>query len=242
MPLISSSRHTEADLREWGRLEAFDAILARSPLLARKEKEALAAIRSFAAQGPCYVGVSWGKDSVVVAHLAIRAGVGPLVWFSGGRIENPDCRPTRDAFIAMFPRADYREVQLSGAADAVDVTGHDGGQREFEAASRAFGDRYISGVRAEESKARSLRMAKWGPSTENTCAPIGWWKGEDVFAYLHKHSLPVHPAYAMTFGGVLDRKRVRVGSIGGYRGTGRGRREWERHYYRDELEALEDGS
>lgn len=239
MPLIPSPRHSDADLREWRRLEAFDAVLSRSQALARKEERALESLRAFAAAGPCYVGVSWGKDSVVVAHLAVRAGVGPIAWFPAGIMENPDCALVRDAFLAMFPGVDYREIEASGPVIGPDVTGHDGAQREFEIASRSLGDRYVSGVRAEESRVRQLRMGRWGESTANTCAPIGWWTGEDVFAYLHKHALPVHPAYAMTFGGTLERKRVRVGTIGGYRGTGRGRREWERHYYADALEALE---
>lgn len=242
MSLIASPRHSREDVEHWKKMEAFDAVLARSDALTRKEEKALQAIRRFVQGGPCYVGVSWGKDSVVVAHLALRAGVGPLAWFPAGIIENPDCAAIRDAFLRMFPDAQYIEIEASGPIVGPDITGHDGAQREFEIASRSLGERYISGVRAEESQVRSLRMKRWGASTTNTCAPIGWWKGEEVFAYLHKYNLPVHPAYAMTFGGVLDRKRVRVGTIGGYRGTGRGRKEWERHYYGDVLEALEDGS
>lgn len=237
MPLIRSPRHTARDLAHWERLERFDAVLAASPALARKEAKALDVLRAFAAAGPCYVGTSWGKDSVVVAHLAWRAGVGPIAWLPAGVVENPDCVAVRDAFLAAHA-VDYREIEAPGPLVGPDVTGHDGAQREFEIASRSLGSRYVSGVRAEESKVRELRMARWGESSPNTCAPIGRWSSLDVFAYLHKHSLPIHPAYAMTFGGALDRGRVRVGTIGGYRGTGRGRREWERIYYGDVLEAI----
>lgn len=55
----------------------------------------------------------------------------------------------------------------------------------------------------------------------------------DVFAYLHKHDLPVHPAYAMTMGGFYDRRWLRVSSLGGLRGADRGRAEWEQQYYGD---------
>lgn len=48
----------------------------------------------------------------------------------------------------------------------------------------------------------------------------------------------MHPAYACSFGGALDRERIRVSSLGGQRGTGHGRREWEWAYYRDEMMAL----
>jgi len=52
-----------------------------------------------------------------------------------------------------------------------------------------------------------------------------------VFAYLNKHDLPIHPAYVMSFGGTLDRIRLRVDTLGLEAGTGKGRREWETHYY-----------
>src|SRR5690606_30297385 len=242
MGLIPSHRHSVADLEHWSKMEVFDAMRAKSPALEVREAKAQQVNREFAAQGPCYVGESRDKDSGVVVNLAFRTGVGPLAWFPAGIIENPDCAAVRDAFLRMFPDAQYIEIEASGPIVGPDITGHDGAQREFEIASRSLGERYISGVRAEESQARSLRMKRWGASTTNTCAPIGWWKGEEVFAYLHKYNLPVHPAYAMTFGGVLDRKRVRVGTIGGYRGTGRGRKEWERHYYGDVLEAINEHS
>ncbi len=86
-----------------------------------------------------------------------------------------------------------------------------------------------------------MRMSIHGISSLRTCAPIGWWTGGDVYAYLHQHGLPVHPAYACTMGGELDRDRVRVASLGGTRGTEFGRRQWEWAYYRDEIAVLFGG-
>lgn len=60
-----------------------------------------------------------------------------------------------------------------------------------------------------------------------------------MFAYLHRFDLPVHPAYAMSRGGLWDRDRIRVASLGGRRGEGMGRAEWERAYYGRELTRLE---
>ena len=51
------------------------------------------------------------------------------------------------------------------------------------------------------------------------------------FAYLAQHDLPVHPVYAMSMGGVIDRSKLRVASLRGRSGTGMGRREWEDLYY-----------
>jgi hypothetical protein len=39
----------------------------------------------------------------------------------------------------------------------------------------------------------------------------------------------------MSMGGILDRDRIRVSSIGGTRGGGMGRDAWEAKYYGDEL-------
>ena len=110
-------------------------------------------------------------------------------------------------------------------------------------AAQRYGDRYLSGVRADESAARKRRMKGHGASTKRTCAPIGWWTGLDVFAYLVANDLPIHPAYACTMNGTLDPVRVRVTPIGGARGNRpgdeRGRSEWEERYYGEELRAID---
>jgi len=238
MTLLASSRHTAADLRRWVELERQDATVARSTKMAALEHGALVALRDFARAGPCYASVSWGKDSVVLAHLAWRLRADglsiPLAWFPAGSLENPDNVRVRDAFLEMHPGVEYREVDAGPATPERargGGDGHDGAQEEFEAAAKKLGWRYASGVRGEESTARALRMRRYGLATERTCAPLGWWRSEHVFAYLFAHGLPVHPAYACLMDGQLDRGEVRVATIGGRRGVGRGRREWERRYY-----------
>jgi phosphoadenosine phosphosulfate reductase len=101
--------------------------------------------------------------------------------------------------------------------------------------NKEISERHISGVRAKESAVRKLRMMRWGENTEKTCAPIGLWTTDDVFAYLVKYDLPVHPNYAMLGGGRWNRKIIRVAEIGDIHGTERGRAEWEKEYYSDIL-------
>lgn len=245
MPLIVTDRHTPEDLEVWARLERLDRlrVMQGQRRMDRMEAAAMREIEAFFESGPGYVGTSWGKDSVVVAHLARRVDPEiPVVWVRRGEGENPHCVLVRDAFLAEHPGA-YDEVQLGTApvrADgSADFSDEQDGYRE---AGRRHGDRYVTGVRSEESGTRKLREARYGVATERTCAPITRWKGADVFAYLCRHGLPIHPAYAMTRGGLLERKRVRVAWLGGARGTGMGRREWERHYYGDELARLGIGS
>lgn len=224
--LIPSRRHTQHDLEQWARDEETDAVNARRMRLSEMAADATEEMRAFASGGRCYLGVSWGKDSVVVVHLAAKAQLAiPFVYVRVRDVANPDCDRVRDAFLRSFP-VDYHEIETGGGGLAT-------GRLEagFSVAGERFGDRYISGVRGQESKARARRMGRYGASTWRTCAPIGYWRTDAVFAYLYLHQLPVHPAYAMTAGGLWTRDQIRVATVGGERGRGHGRAEWERRYY-----------
>lgn len=225
--------------------------MAESDRLVARARRAVLTIREFVACGKCYVALSWGKDSVVLAHLVwmleqrhrIRL---PCVQVVTRPVANPYVPAVRDAFLARFP-VDYHEIVIDRhRSDETQCAqrehrgsrwGWMGANKEkaFACASRRFGARYISGIRGAESSSRNTRMMKQGTSTQNTCAPIGWWTGIDVWAYIARHDLPVHPSYAMSFAGRLDRDRLRVGNLGGSLGTGFGRAEWEGHYYRDRI-------
>jgi phosphoadenosine phosphosulfate reductase len=217
-------------------LERFDLRLAHAPKMDRMIAAAERAIETF---GSAHVGVSWGKDSVVVAHIARRVAPWmPLVWIREEPFRNPDCMAVRDRFLARCPGM-YDEIEAWGRRDDAGRW-HATGSIEagFAEAEHRHGGRYVTGIRAEESATRALRCARWGVSSPNTCAPLARWTGVDVFAYLARFDLPVHPAYAMTFGGALERDRVRVSSLGFRKGRGHGRHEWERHYYGAELAEL----
>lgn len=241
--LIDSPRLTERDRQAWRRLEQYDAALGQDPRLEEQALRGIRIIEEFAGAGPCYASVSWGKDSVVMSDLLARstvAGSVPLVWVRVRDYENPDCEPVRDAFLAKHPhmRACYEEIEVP----ATSLRWWDDGQQAesartlaggFAEAERRYGARHISGIRAEESKIRRIVQGRWGDASTGACRPIGRWTAVEVFAYLHARQLPVHPAYAMSVGGRLDRRWLRVASIGGVRGADRGRAEWEATYYPD---------
>lgn len=236
--LIDSPRHSVSDMEHWRKREALDRSLWKLPQMRRRESEARREMVGFIDRGGAYVSVSWGKDSVVVAHLGVQLGV-RLVWFPAGAIENPDCTKVRDAFLARYPTAKYEEHPAPLAADDWNrAIGHDGAQAEFERVARSVGERYICGVRAEESGIRRMSLRHRGLSTVRSCRPLGWWSTAEVFAYLAGHDLPVHPAYACTFGGAIERDLIRVSTIGGEGGTRFGRRQWERRYYSDALRGV----
>jgi phosphoadenosine phosphosulfate reductase len=238
--LITDPRMTESDLREWHRLESYDARLAYSPKLRNKTRQALDVIRAFFATDQSgYVGVSWGKDSVVVADLVMRVRPQtPMVWVKVWPHANPDCDRVRDAFLDIWPDANYHEIDVQAMADHrswhTSRTLSDG----FVVAERNYGKRHVSGVRAGESAIRELTMMRNGTASAHTCRPVGWWSAHDIFAYLHRNELPVHPAYAFSMGGTIDRQHLRVASLGGEAGTGHNRRNWERVYYRHRIEEI----
>lgn len=204
---------------------------SKTLVFGRRVAKAQRAIAEFTAHGRGYIGVSWGKDSVCVAHLAIGCGW-PIVWVRMRPVDNPDCPLVRDAFLARFGTA-YDEIVMQYDPNAK-RTSFPG----FAEAARRHGDRYVSGIRGDESGTRKLSVATHGIATARTCRPLARWSAQDVFAYLHLHDLPIHPAYAMSMEGLLEREHLRVGAIGGERGTGWGRRQWEERYYSDALHEI----
>ena len=231
--LIDSPRLTDADRDHWQRLARYDALLADDPHLTRLASAATRTITEFAATGACLAGVSWGKDSTVIAHLTYTAVPQvPIVWARAQRRENPDCARVRDAFLAAYPARyeervyDWRQPLPTDPGWRADQPGDDALTRTL---GRLHDGRRITGVRAQESTKRRLSAATHGDATHRSCRPILRWTHEQVFAYLHRHNLPVHPAYAMTYGGQLDRGQVRVHALG----TIVGDLGWEQTYYRE---------
>ncbi len=239
MALIRVPQQSEADIEAWEILEDTAHVHARSKLFRARVGASLGAIASFTARARGYVGVSWGKDSVCVAHLTQEiTDRWPLVWVRVKPMENPDCETVRDAYLAKHARAAYDEIDVWCTADADEWHARGTIEQGFSRAGIKHGAQYVSGIRADESGVRKLRVATHGLVSANTCAPIGRWTSLDVFAYLVSRGLPIHPAYACTMGGLIEHGRVRVASLGGRRGDGMGRAEWERRYYGQRLAEL----
>lgn len=241
MPLIQSPRHTPQDIAAWRDISRYDTRLW--PMIAGKADRAAKVIQNFSYRGECYAGCSWGKDSLVVAHLIATHHIDvPIVWVRVKKWENPDCEQVRDAFLTKYPHVTYDEITVDATAprrweaDTQGITRTSAGG--FTIAKQRHGHRHISGVRAQESSTRRTTVARNGEASKNTCRPLAYWTGQNIFTYLAHHDLPIHPAYAMTYGGALDREHVRVGTLGGERGTGVGRAEWEETYYPDVVRPL----
>lgn len=254
--LVQSHRHTPADILYWQEYEDGD-FASLAPSTKRIEQAGKDISDFLSSRWPVYAGVSWGKDSVVVAHLLWRfARHVPLVHLRPTN-HNPDCDVVRDIYFSCFSGQSYQEIAVDysgidrvrlsreqldkatderwyAAIDSISIGGDSGGREKCQ--------RRIIGIRADESGGRKIRMFRWGVASKNSLAVIGFWRTDEVFAYLAKECLPVHPAYACLGGGRWERERIRVAEIGDTNGTGNGRREWEREYYGDELRRIEKAS
>lgn len=234
--LVDSPRLSAADRRTWAELERYDHRLGRAASLRRKADEAMAVIRDF---GHGYVSTSWGKDSTVLVDLVGRSGaILPVVWVRIDGYDLPECEQVRDLMLARHPHLAYDEITLPPHPNRWwDPAGMPqskwAANKGWRAVERRYGKRRITGIRAEESKIREMVMAHFGDATENTCRPIGRWSAVEIFAYLAARALPAHPAYAASHAGSLDRRWLRVHSLGGVTGSDHGRSEWESHYYGD---------
>lgn len=240
--LILSNRHTRQDLEYWSQYAMADACNAKSPRLDRKELQAIEAIKAFVGKYPdCTASTSWGKDSTVLCHLLWRCsqrfGLNVPLMHLRPTNHNPDCDLVRDAYFDRFEHGQYDEVVVDYSlvdrnrmtAVEIDKATDAAWYEAIKAYSQ--GRRYMLGVRADESTQRRIRMLTHGVESGVSLLPIGFWTTTDVFAYLSKYDLPIHPAYACLGGGRWDRFRLRVAEIGDTNGAGLGRTEWEMEYY-----------
>jgi phosphoadenosine phosphosulfate reductase len=240
--LVITHRHTAADLELWREIESADAIHGKRKSLRKKVHASIESLVEFVQQGACYASVSWGKDSVVLAHLVAISEVPiELVHLRVVPTENPHTSEVRDCFLNRYPVVRYRELTKESKNLFADPETRM--KAKASSFSRPFREaglplRYISGVRGDESSDRKKRMQVFGTSTDQTCAPLGWWSNADVFGYLAALNLPVHPNYGMTGGGRWPREHIRVSELAGEFGRKMGRLEWEREYYGDILARL----
>jgi phosphoadenosine phosphosulfate reductase len=236
--LIINNRLSKKDIDHWYSTLEYEDELNKHKDISRKIAQSINSKKSFTNKysNDCYLAISWGKDSVAVAYLVAMAQVSiPMVWIKTKPFFNPDCELVRDEFLRLFPNCIYREVETSCATKNGKIIETGRLKEGIKISEKEFGQKVITGIRGDESSDRKIRQDVWGIESKNTLAPIIYWKSWEVFLFLLKNNLPVHPVYAMTKGGLIDRDCLRVSSIGGSRGNLVGRHEWEKSYYPDIL-------
>lgn len=167
-------------------------------------------------QHPDYaVGVSWGKDSVVMLHMAYSLGIRKAVhirYYPQDRF--PDTDQVRDRVLAAMPDMQYIEVACDGNWEMYEQLGRfiiepetieekailAEYEAKFGVAIAAGRDQLgatgmFAGMRADESRVRQLLTRTKGNDYETvdgrkTALPMAYWEGSDIWAYTVAHNLP----------------------------------------------------
>ena len=230
--LIRSPRLSAHDIAEWERVSQYDHLISRTEAYRRSVEDAELAIVRWTRGRKGYVGVSWGKDSVCLASMCLELiPHWPLVWVAPRPMEQPDCYAVRDAFMRKHPSARYHEIVAE--AEPNDIGGYhteDAVDRGFLQAHKAHGSARISGIRATESRLRTMVQRISGGDDRYALSPMMDWDISVVWGMLSVRDLPIHPAYAMLHGGGNDRDHLRVGSMSIHHG-GPVKKGWEDVYY-----------
>lgn len=196
------------------------------------------------------IGVSGGKDSVVLAHLAVQAGWrGPLFHYwsdeipeensalvvaLGGQLGCPVICERITGDFDLFAALGRLLIVAESAEDRAIIRAHD---RRYRAEIESHVQRHglaglFWGLRREESRARAITISRNGTlyrarnRQEWTCHPLAYWSSRDVWAYLVRHDLP----WLSVYDRADDRERERsettfqFGLSGGLWAQGQGAR------------------
>jgi 3'-phosphoadenosine 5'-phosphosulfate sulfotransferase (PAPS reductase)/FAD synthetase len=183
--------------------------------------------------GPLALSVSWGKDSLVMAHLAKDLSL-PHVWLYAGEFDDwPDTERVAREFCERWPTVTHK-VECTSVVKCYRSTGgfyvfaESPGQKK---ADRLYSDSFVEtitkaikdvgcrgsfiGLRAEESRGR-LRLLRFrGQSLYSKthqlweCFPLAWWTGRDIWAYIFSNDIPYSRMYDL----YPDRERARNGAM-----------------------------
>ncbi|HPQ05444.1 MAG TPA: phosphoadenosine phosphosulfate reductase family protein [Methanothermobacter sp.] len=181
--------------------------MKKTGTLEEKEEEAIQKIKELAKKHNIAVSYSGGKDSTVTLHLAKRAGIRDVVHIHGDH-ESPRSLP----FVIKTCRKLDMNLEIiepfRSLRELVDLIGAPSRKRKWcskvfrfapiaEHSKRTGKDLYLTGVRAEEGSRRKTQPRyRKGPGVQSfTFKPIFDWSEDDVWSYIEKYDLPVHPNY-----------------------------------------------
>jgi 3'-phosphoadenosine 5'-phosphosulfate sulfotransferase (PAPS reductase)/FAD synthetase len=169
-------------------------IYAMLPQHKRKIDIAMRDIRNIISRCPdFYVSNSWGKQSVVLAHLvySVSPQIENIHWTGEDAELIGNFAEVRNAFLSSF-RVPYTElVRHTSLRDAISAY-----HKEHDRQG------YFVGLCAYESKGRQKSIANQRSgsvlplaSGMVRCCPIGEWTQDDLAAYIAVHNLPLLNPY-----------------------------------------------
>jgi phosphoadenosine phosphosulfate reductase len=233
-----------------------DELYARTPLFRRRLERAEAVVREACQRFErLAVSFSGGKDSLCVLDL-VRRVVRPHVVFFAWGAEDPEtvelvertCRDWGLDLLVIEPARTILDIYRSAGA-----LGYDGPADEGlyyskgdmvriliqDCAHTAIDELGLEcnflGLRKEEALGRKKLLCARGPLYYHKrdrcwhCNPIADWRAADVYAYIAREGLPLHPAYSKQR--FCSRDDIRVASYACMTAASRGSLTWLKYYY-----------
>jgi len=158
-----------------------------------------------------YASISFGKDSICLAHMLYRIAPGLPMYFLASWesfiIHNYD--EVIESFIAKWP-INLNIVMADNVSQNLDASWkktRDIGQRDLQnMCNREDWDGWYWGLAKDESKGRRMTLScKWGGQPHPTifrytdgkyrCCPLMNWNMKDIAAYVQEHGLPLLDIY-----------------------------------------------
>lgn len=229
-PVASPSSHAEV----YEQLRARYGLRTRLPVYSRRVERARSVVAEALAVGPTAIMVSGGKDSVALLHLARQINPEIPAFFVNDGAQLPwtlevidrlrqmgHAIMTLDTVISLPDM--YRKVGMLGydGPDRLDGEWHwttDDFRRVLidEPSERVRDMGYpvhLLGLRADESWARMVNRRAHGviygrKNGVTIACPLADWSGEDVFAFIVSHDLPLSPIYLQPDDPERERRRT----------------------------------
>lgn len=186
---------------------------ARLPTFRQRVDEARRLIDRAQACGRAIVATSWGKDSIVVSHLAVSCGVTDLL-----HLASPYALDTAAVACWWAARATTHIVPASRNLEETIAwlqaigLGYERAGSSRKVAHQAKSDRagawclahgftaQILGLRIDEGGGRAWSLRRRGPLYQRRdglwmACPLARWSVRDVWAYIAAHDLPYPALY-----------------------------------------------
>lgn len=176
---------------------------ASLPQFQQKLEKAKALVKEALTIAPSYVACSWGKDSIVLAHLCQQVQPDILIFHyasiesSEGIVDNYPCiiSTYREKF-----NPNYQELiakrEWAKTPDTVQDRINSSIDSKYKLA--------FVGLRAEESKPRRIVLRQYGlihqyqsgkHKGKYRACPLAWWGWKDIYAYCVAFDLPLLSRY-----------------------------------------------
>lgn len=173
---------------------------AKLPPFKNKVEQAKQFIRQALEISPAFVSISWGKDSIVMLHLAQQIKPDILaVHYASPESHAGITSNFPEVIESYLTRFDTNYRYLVAEPDWA-FTPNTVKDRVHSIIDTDTYRMDLIGVRAEESKERKISVSKYGIIHQYKtglwrCFPLAYWKTRDIWAYITLHDLPSLMAY-----------------------------------------------